>query len=127
MSTVDRIMELAETWAALRGIPGHGKDAEASLRAALVEALEHAAQPHLQPQQERTYVEGVRPIWGTLAEIGASAPPEAWAKKELTERERFEDWYCTHAFDYVANPVGSRDCGLQWAAWQAALASKETP
>jgi hypothetical protein len=31
-----------------------------------------------QPAQEPPYVEGVKPIWETLAEIGASAPDEAW-------------------------------------------------
>ena len=39
-----------------------------------------------------------------------------------TEREAFEAWYAVNAFDYGANPIGSRDCGLQWRAWQAALA-----
>lgn len=37
-----------------------------------------------------------------------------------TMREEFEAWYVENAFDYVANPIGSRDCGLQWKAWQAA-------
>ena len=36
-------------------------------------------------------------------------------------RKEFEQWYAENAFDYVSNPVGSRDCGLQWAAWQAAV------
>lgn len=38
------------------------------------------------------------------------------------ERQAFEDWYTTHAFDYSRDPIGSRDCSLQWEAWQAALA-----
>jgi hypothetical protein len=33
----------------------------------------------------------------------------------------FEQWYVTHAFDYGKNPLGSRDCGLQWEAWKAAV------
>ena len=37
----------------------------------------------------------------------------------MTSRERFEAWYAESAFDYEANPIGSRECGLQWAAWQA--------
>jgi len=40
------------------------------------------------------------------------------------ERERFEAWYAENAFDYVDNPVGSRECGLQWKSWQAALATR---
>jgi hypothetical protein len=41
-----------------------------------------------------------------------------------TERERFEYWYTTHAFNYSRDPLGSRDCSLQWAAWQAAQESQ---
>ena len=37
-------------------------------------------------------------------------------------RARFEAWYVENAFDYGRNPLGSRECGLQWKAWQAALA-----
>ena len=36
-----------------------------------------------------------------------------------TGREEFELWYSVEAFDIVTNPIGSRDCGLQWKAWQA--------
>lgn len=35
------------------------------------------------------------------------------------ERKTFESWYVGNAFDFVRNPIGSRDCGLQWSAWQA--------
>ncbi|WP_448130699.1 hypothetical protein [Stenotrophomonas rhizophila] len=35
---------------------------------------------------------------------------------------QFEDWYVQNAFDYAANPIGSRDCGLMRRAWHAALA-----
>lgn len=35
------------------------------------------------------------------------------------ERRAFEDWYVVSAFDYVANPLGSRECYLMWKAWQA--------
>ena len=34
-------------------------------------------------------------------------------------REAFEQWYAENAFDYVRDPIGSRDCGLQWKAWKA--------
>lgn len=37
------------------------------------------------------------------------------------DRKIFEDWYILSAFDLEANPIGSRQCGLQWKAWQAAL------
>jgi len=36
-----------------------------------------------------------------------------------TKDEEFEQWYVENAFDYVSNPIGSRDCGLQRAAWKA--------
>ncbi|MEF2156435.1 hypothetical protein V3390_09400 [Luteimonas sp. FXH3W] len=36
-------------------------------------------------------------------------------------REAFEQWYVTNAFDFEKNPLGSRECSLQWQAWQAAL------
>lgn len=34
-------------------------------------------------------------------------------------RAAFEQWYACNAFDYVRDPIGSRECGLQWASWQA--------
>jgi hypothetical protein len=36
-----------------------------------------------------------------------------------SERNAFEQWYVLNAFDYVLNPIGSRDCDLQWRAWLA--------
>jgi hypothetical protein len=41
----------------------------------------------------------------------------------LPNEHDFEQWYATHAFDYAANPIGSRECGLQRAAWHAAIAA----
>lgn len=38
-------------------------------------------------------------------------------------REQFEKWYAENAFDFVTNPIGSRECGLQWAAFQAGHAA----
>lgn len=38
------------------------------------------------------------------------------------ERKAFEQWYATNAFDYPSNPIGSRECGLQWKAWEARAA-----
>ena len=35
-----------------------------------------------------------------------------------TERQRFERWYIVNA-DLERNPIGSRDCDLQWRAWAA--------
>lgn len=35
-------------------------------------------------------------------------------------RRDFEHWYVGSAFDYVANPIGSQNCDLQWRAWLAA-------
>lgn len=37
----------------------------------------------------------------------------------MNSREAFEAWYVENAFDYVENPIGSRECGLQYKAWQA--------
>jgi hypothetical protein len=37
----------------------------------------------------------------------------------MTEREEFEAWYATHAFDYERNQIGIRECSLQWAVWHA--------
>lgn len=38
------------------------------------------------------------------------------------DRAAFTDWYVKNAFDLEKQPVGCRECGLQWEAWQAALA-----
>ena len=43
------------------------------------------------------------------------------------DRAAFEAWYVQNAFDFAANPIGSRDCALQWAAWQAARALIKEP
>ena len=46
-------------------------------------------------------------------------------RKPLTdeeERKAFEQWYVCNAFDYERNPIGSRECGLQWSAWKARAA-----
>lgn len=43
------------------------------------------------------------------------------------ERARFETWYVANAFDYESNPIGSRECGLMWNGWQAALSAQPSP
>ncbi len=43
------------------------------------------------------------------------------------ERAAFEDWYVTHIFDLSIMPVGSRECDLQWRAWQARAALRSQP
>jgi hypothetical protein len=37
----------------------------------------------------------------------------------MSDRAEFEQWYIENAFEYERNPIGSRECGLQWKAWQA--------
>lgn len=37
-----------------------------------------------------------------------------------TIRSEFGDWYTCNAFDYASNPIGSRQCDLQWRAYLAA-------
>ncbi|MBN7828356.1 hypothetical protein J5H37_02310 [Stenotrophomonas maltophilia] len=46
---------------------------------------------------------------------------------DQAERARFEEWYVQNAFDYVANPIGSRDCALMRKAWNAALSAQPSP
>jgi hypothetical protein len=45
----------------------------------------------------------------------------------MNDREQFEAWYVENVFDLQADPVGSRLCGLQWKAWQAARATPAQP
>lgn len=55
------------------------------------------------------------------------AAPEAPAQASaVDERAAFEAWYSQNAFNFERDPIGSRECGLQWKAWQAraALAQK---
>lgn len=40
-------------------------------------------------------------------------------KDKPASRLAFEQWYTEHAFDYQRDPIGSRDCSLQWDAWRA--------
>ena len=54
---------------------------------------------------------------------------EPW-KEPKEERDKFEKWYVTHIWDLKEYPIGSRECYLQWKAWQAAIAanaSKQEP
>lgn len=37
----------------------------------------------------------------------------------MSDRKEFEEWYSGNAFNYTRDPLGSRDCSLQWVAWQA--------
>lgn len=56
-----------------------------------------------------------------------AAAPEAPAQASaVDERAAFEAWYSQNAFNFERDPIGSRECGLQWKAWQAraALARK---
>lgn len=43
-------------------------------------------------------------------------------QEDAAIRAAFEAWYARTAFDYVLSPIGSRDCSLQWKAWQEAHA-----
>lgn len=45
------------------------------------------------------------------------------AMTEDKSRSDFEQWYVENAFDYVRDPIGSRECGLQWKAWAASRSS----
>lgn len=38
---------------------------------------------------------------------------------QQAERKAFEQWYAENAFDYVRDPIGSKLCADQWAAWKA--------
>ncbi len=49
--------------------------------------------------------------------------PAELAEQQGDSRAQFEDWYVQNAFDYAANPIGSRNCGLMRRAWHAALAA----
>lgn len=40
-------------------------------------------------------------------------------------RKEFEQYYVTHAFNYPANPIGSRDCSVMWEGFQAGAASRD--
>jgi len=42
-------------------------------------------------------------------------------------RAQFEQWYTMHAHNYSRDPIGSRDCALQWEAWKAAHESRAQP
>ncbi|PZT01154.1 hypothetical protein A7X89_02205 [Stenotrophomonas maltophilia] len=46
---------------------------------------------------------------------------------DQAERAQFEEWYVQNAFDYEANPIGSRDCALMRKAWNAALSAQPSP
>ena len=41
------------------------------------------------------------------------------------ERKAVEQWYVENAFDYERDPLGSKLCGDQWAAWKYRAALTE--
>ena len=45
----------------------------------------------------------------------------------MKDDAEFEQWYVENAFDYVSNPIGSRDCMLQRAAWRACAGRMRAP
>lgn len=47
-------------------------------------------------------------------------------REELVSlRKEFEQYYVTHAFNYAANPIGSRDCSVMWEGYKAGAASRD--
>ena len=54
-------------------------------------------------------------------------PPKPEPTEARSERQRFEDWYTLTAFDLAANPIGSRDCHLQWTAWWQRALETQAP
>ncbi len=45
------------------------------------------------------------------------------ASEGLPNELGFEQWYVDNAFDYVRDPIGSRDCSLQRKAWHGGIAA----
>lgn len=80
----------------------------------------HAA---LIDQADALLAEAVKQFNVALEAAKPAKPEAVRLRDELRERAEFEDWYAQNAFDYVAAPIGSRDCVLSWKAWQAALAA----
>jgi len=78
----------------------------ANLQVAIIEAIKKHANPK------------------TLADV---QPGGRVRLGDQAERARFEDWYVQNAFDYTANPIGSRDCALMRKAWDAALSVQPSP
>jgi|GEM_PF-6472713 len=56
-----------------------------------------------------------------------TAPQRPTADTRSDDRKRFEQWYADNCFDFIENPIGSRQCGLQWEAWQAAQQHLDRP
>ena len=51
-----------------------------------------------------------------------TTPPQRKPLTNEQERKEFEQWYVENVFNFKANPIGSRQCGLQWSAWKARAA-----
>lgn len=39
----------------------------------------------------------------------------------INQRSLFEQWYVENCFNLAANPIGGKQCDLQWRAWIGAL------
>lgn len=91
--------------------------------AAMALVLQHEAVIERLQADTLEYVEGVRPIWETLAEIGASVPPDAWPQQERTERERFDAWWDSPPDGGPVPDLPVSKATAMWI-WQAALAQR---
>jgi hypothetical protein len=76
-----------------------------------------------EPEQEPVAIEHC--IWarnGNTPCPHTTPPPQRKPLTDEQERKEFEQWYVENVFDFEANPIGSRQCGLQWSAWKARAA-----
>ena len=67
---------------------------------------------------------------GALFSAADHAQPKAEPVKltpdqKDAERKAFEQWYVENAFDYERDPLGSKLCGDQWAAWKYRAAAPQ--
>lgn len=62
--------------------------------------------------------EAVRVLGGHKQPAPESVNGALTPDQKDAERRAFEQWYVCNAFDYVRDPLGSKLCADQWAAWK---------
>lgn len=132
MNTIEQAREVAKTLRlqameiAALGNAGWGNtmiDASNTIDALLVELERIKGQEPVGRIASNGYPELYKPhslpAWTLLyLAAGAQPAPKQEPFDQDYEREQFEKWYCVAAFDFERDPIGSKLCGDQWAAWK---------
>jgi hypothetical protein len=148
---MSRILELADAYA-YAYMTFKEPDARAALAAAVAELEAQVSQPKAETPKVSFEDQRVQEVYAILCSEEVPPKGEHWegfvarrivdlfpqpkakpvqeqgkltSDQKDTERRAFEQWYVENAFDYERDPLGSKLCGDQWAAWKYRAAAPQ--